>query len=172
VACGANLPYGDITRDFSELSARMVDEMREQVLRAVRRCVSTTLGAFRWRLTSGGRASVQKRERGTGFGSPSPWFIHSRRGSVRGALPRCAPQERCGQSTAICVTGGVVPPPVSILPIYSPPRRIASPFEPPFEPPRQCSPRRASRAVRAEVRRGVRTASRPALPQASLGVCP
>ena len=49
------------------------------------------------------------------------------RGSVRGALPRCAPQERCGYSTSVCMSGGVLPPPVCIFPSYSSARQIATP---------------------------------------------
>ena len=73
---------------------------------------------------------AQKRERGIRQATDSPSHVSFflRRGSVRGALPGYAPQERCSHSTNTCVPGGVIPPPVSIATSYSCPRKIATPL--------------------------------------------
>src|ERR1035441_6081496 len=64
----------------------------------------------------GGRCEIanQKRERGAISGPPSLVFFVLYLGSVRGALPRCTPQERCRHLAFVFMSGGVITPPVSI----------------------------------------------------------
>jgi len=71
----------------------------------------------------------QKRERGTASGSPSQVFVVNAVAASAGRCQRCAPQERCGHSTVVCIPGGVSHTsfPVSMLPSYSPARPIATP---------------------------------------------
>jgi hypothetical protein len=67
-----------------------------------------------------------KRERGTAYGSPSQVFVVVAVAASAGRCQRCAPQERCGLSTNLCVPGGVLAPSVSMLPLYSCARQIAT----------------------------------------------
>src|SRR5208283_213125 len=68
----------------------------------------------------------QKRERGTASGSPSQVFVVFAVAASAGRCQRCAPQERCGHSTIVCIPGGVSHTsfPVSMLPSYSCARAI------------------------------------------------
>jgi hypothetical protein len=69
----------------------------------------------------------QKRERGTASGSPPQVFVVFAVAASAGRYQRCAPQERCGHLTIVCIPGGVSHTsfPVSMLPSYSCARPIA-----------------------------------------------
>ena len=76
---------------------------------------------------SGARILGPRTRAGNRLRLPVSGFRRLRRGSVRGTLPGCAPQERCGYSTSACMSGGVLPPPVCMFPSYSSARHIATP---------------------------------------------
>jgi len=62
-----------------------------------------------------------QRERGTAYGSPSQVFVVIAAAAPMGRCKRCAPQERCGHSTVVCIPGGVSHAsfPVSMPSFYS-----------------------------------------------------
>src|ERR1035441_2758127 len=68
----------------------------------------------------------QKRERGTASGPPSQVLFVFAVAASAGRCQWCAPQKRCSHLTIVFMPGGVITPPVSMLPSYSCARPIAT----------------------------------------------